>query len=162
MIIQGNMNKQRIKNPNNLLVRNNISLTTGGQDRWRTNAVELGIGNFVVGVNTYTNDPLNQYGRDDYDPDGMDMRGNKNKHGYGAWKNGQVFSSSAWIGYKNGNSVTRLGYSHPFVQDMTQNSVHRNGFFHLPFGYQNYYNKYDYFQQGLNSNYGTYNPYNLW
>ena len=140
----------------------NDFLAFQGQDRWRTNAVELGIGNFVVGVNTYTNDPLNQYGEKDYNLDGTDMRGNKNKDERGAWNNGQVLSSAAWIGYKNGNSITRLGYSHPIIQDRTQNPVHINGFFHLPFGYQNIYNKYDYFQQGFYSYYGKFNPYSLW
>lgn len=106
--------------------------------------------------------PARQNGEKDYDPNGTDMRGNKNKDGRGAWNNGQVLSSAAWIGYKNGNSITRLGYSHPIIQDRTQNPVHINGFFHLPFGYQNIYNKYDYFQQGLYSYYGKFNPNSLW
>lgn len=40
------------------------------------------------------------------------------------WKNGQVFTAPIWIGYRNKNTVYRIGYSDHFVQDKTQDKVH--------------------------------------
>ena len=81
-------------------------------------------------------------------------------------KNGQVYSSPLWIGYRNGNSISRVGYSHPIVQDRTQNWVHRNGFFYLPFGRQNFYTNYENFKGGRNGRgygySGYYNPFSLY
>ena len=77
-------------------------------------------------------------------------------------KTGQTYYNPLWIGYRNGNNVSRVGYSHEVFQDKTQNWVHRNGFFYLPFGHQNYYNQYsvDYPHSYYYS--GYYNPYSLY
>ena len=95
------------------------------------------------------------------DPNATDLQGNPNrpsKEGYTAWKNGQTYFGNLWVGYSFGNHIERIGYSHPIVQDRTQNVVHR----WLSFGRQNYYNKYDFFDYGIYS-YGGYNsPYTLW
>jgi len=68
-----------------------------GEDRNRTNAVEIGYKDFVIGTTLYTNDP-------DGDGSGVDNGTNKrektNKHGKGAW-------IDVW------------------VQDITQNFAHR-------------------------------------
>jgi hypothetical protein len=133
------------------------------QDRWRTSAWELNIGNWSIGSNVYTNDPLNDYGLDDFDRDGVNLLGNKNRMDnkgfqWGAWKNGQVYSSPIWVGYRNGNSITRIGYSNPWVQDRTQNLIHR---WFGP-GRQHYYNRYNDFQYGWWGYIGYYNPFSLY
>ncbi|MDR1090407.1 MAG: hypothetical protein LBL79_04960 [Prevotella sp.] len=49
---------------------------------------------------------------------------NKNE-GLSTWKNGRVYFAPAWFGYrsKNGNQTTRIGFSHPMVQNLTQNQA---------------------------------------
>jgi hypothetical protein len=132
-------------------------------DRWRSNAVEIGIGNFVIGTNLYNNDPA---GEGQVAVNGTDRMGNPNKSfkgiNYGKWSNGKVYSSPLWFGYRKGGSVIRTGYSNPMVQDRTQNWVHRNGFFYLPFGHQNFYTDDSQFTHGPYMYNGYYNPYSLW
>lgn len=124
-------------------------------DRWRSNALEIGIGNFVFGTTLYNNDPAGE-GQDVVNL--PDRRGNYNTDGYGAWRNGKVYNSPWYAGYRSGNSVTRWGYSHPSAQDLTQNNVHRL----VPFGRQNYYVDYSEFTSGPFMYSGFYNPYSLW
>jgi hypothetical protein len=132
-----------------------------GQDRYRTSAVELGIGNYVIGTNIYTNDPKNETVdgvTGAFDENGVNLSGKKNKHGYGSWTNGIVYRAPAYIGYKSGYRVTKVGYSSRYIQDRTQNWVHRN----LPGGYQHYYNKYGTNIEGWYNHSGYYNPFSLW
>ncbi|MDO8897531.1 MAG: polymorphic toxin type 23 domain-containing protein [Bacteroidales bacterium] len=137
----------------------NDFLAWQGEDRWRSNAVEISHKNFVIGTNLYNNDP---------EPGGMgthntpNLLGKLNKHDNEAWVDGQTYFSPLWLGIKQGNSIHRLGYSHPMVQDRSQNWVHRNGFFYLPFGRTHYFNKYAHFQYGLRGYSGFNNPYSLW
>jgi hypothetical protein len=132
----------------------------GGQDRYRTSAVELGIGNYVIGTNIYTNDPKNTTvdGVKGAHDDGTNLSGKKNKHDFGAWINGIVDRAPAYIGYRSGNNIIRVGYSSKYIQDRTQNWVHRN----LPVGYQHYYNQYGPNIEGGYSYSGYYNPFSLW
>lgn len=70
-----------------------------------------------------------------------------------------IYFCPLWIGIRNGNTINRIGFSHPSVQDVTQNNVHRI----FPPGYQNYYSKYGRdFYQGPTNYYGYYNPFSLW
>jgi hypothetical protein len=150
-----------------------LGITIGGDggDRWRTNAWELTVGDWSIGSYIYTNEPegeivvpndLKENPEKYINYDGVNMAGKKNKHGNGAWKNGIVYTSPLWLGYRAGNSVSRIGLDSPWVQDKTQNWVHRNGFFYLPFGHQNYYNTYsiDYPHSYFYS--GYYNPFSLY
>ncbi|GGM82625.1 hypothetical protein GCM10010967_12860 [Dyadobacter beijingensis] len=130
------------------------------EDRWRSNAVEIGIGNIVIGTRLYNNDPKGE--GQGFDKDGKDRMGFSNKQGFGAWNAGKVYSSPLWFGARFGNTVDRIGYSHPMVQDRTQNWVHRNGFFYLPFGHQNFYIDDSEFKMGSFLHTGYYNPYSLW
>jgi hypothetical protein len=61
-----------------------------------------------------------------------------------------------------GNTISRVGVSHPLVQDRTPNWVHRNGFFYLPFGYQNFYSNYENFHSGTYAFSGYNSIYSLW
>jgi hypothetical protein len=74
------------------------------------------------------------------------------------WVNGQVYFSPLWLGYRDGNTVSRIGYSHWRVQDATQNGVHK----WVPFGRQQYYLGYDGFKAGYYLYSGYYNPFSLY
>ncbi|HEX4887691.1 MAG TPA: polymorphic toxin type 23 domain-containing protein [Luteibaculaceae bacterium] len=130
-----------------------------GHDRWRSNAAEISVGDFIVGTNLYNNDPA---GEGQGTIDLPNRVGKYNKHGYKAWQSGKVYSSPLWLGYKTNNSVYRFGKNDPMVQDRTQNWTHKNGFFWLPMGYQNYYLDDSEFNYAPHY-YGGYNsPYSLW
>ncbi len=60
--------------------------------------------------------------------------------------------------FRIGNSVSRIGYSHPLVQDRTQNVIHK----YFPLGYQNFYNQYTPSAYGGYGYSGYYNPYSLY
>ncbi len=134
----------------------NDILAFQGYDRWRTSAFELGIGNFVFGGNIYTNYGEAESGKEPINKKSKIWK--ENRDDYKAWDNGKVYSSPLWIGYRNGSSITRVGYSHKSFQDLTQNGVHK----WVPFGRQNYYLDYSQFRSGLYSYSGTYNPFSLY
>ena len=131
-------------------------------DRWRTNAWELSIGNVTLGSSIYTNNPeelgygtsnkkspLWGYNRPDkHDPNIK----------YGAWNNGNVYFCPLWIGWRHGNSISRVGYSHPVFQDATQNFVHK----YCDFGRMHYYLDYGHFNKGLYLDGGYNNPFSLY
>jgi hypothetical protein len=132
----------------------------GSGDKWRTGGFELSVNKFSVGFSIYTNQQIN--GIDEVDEKGIssiwgenrpDKDGNK-----GSWKNGIVYDSPIWIGYNYGYGISRIGFSNKYVQDATQNGIHK----WIPFGRQNYYNNYS---TGINHFYGYssyYNPYSLY
>ena len=99
-----------------------------------------------------------------YDEQGVNLSGKTNRYDkkrefqWGAWNNGQVYSSPLWVGYRIGNTISRIGYSHQRVQDATQNVIHR----YFPPGRQHYYNKYDHFNAGMYGYSGYYNPFSLY
>ena len=135
-----------------------------GHDRWRSNAATISWGNWELGTNLRNN--LQNEGIDEVDDFGEDLRGNINQdYGgkrYGKWKNGQTYSSPMWIGYRNGNNVTRVGYNHPIFQSLTQDVTHKHGFFGMPFGHANFFSNYGHFEKGGYSYSGYNNPYSLW
>jgi RHS repeat-associated protein len=135
-----------------------------GHDRWRSNAATIGWGNWEIGTNLRNN--LQTEGIDEVDDFGEDLRGNINQDfkgdRYGKWKNGQTYSSPFWIGYRSGGNVTRVGYSHPMAQSLTQDVTHKHGFFGMPFGHANFFSNYNHFKRGGYSYSGYNNPYSLW
>ena len=130
-------------------------------DRWRTNAWELTIGNFTLGSTIYTNDPKGMecdHPNDRPSPLWGFNRLGENGEEYGAWNPGYVYSCPLWIGWRIGNNISRIGYSHPFFQDLTQNGVHK----YFPYGRQNFYLNYEQFEGGLHPSGGYYNPFSLY
>ena len=124
-------------------------------DRWRTSAVEVRVGNFVIGKNVYTNSP----DRENIDPAYTSKFWDRpiwNKLGINAtrpaYKDGISHSSPLYIGVRHGNRITRLGVDHPVFQDVFQNGWHilsNSPFFYTPYGanpsafrYSGYYNPY--------------------
>ena len=77
---------------------------------------------------------------------------------FGAHTKGEVYSAPLWIGYRYKNQITRLGYSHPFVQDLTQNAVHH----YFKPGAAPDFVHYNNFNYGFFSYVGYYNPLSLW
>ena len=124
------------------------------QDRWRTSAAELSIGNFTIGTYVVTND-----GKAANEPTGHDpsllLGENKN---FGAHTHGEVFSAPLWVGYKYNNQICRIGVGHPYVQDLTQNAVHH---YLKPVGAPDYVH-YNFFKGGPYSYFGYNNPISLW
>ena len=135
-------------------------------DRQRTSAVELTIGKFSVGTYLYTNDGraasadapelTNGLGLDNSPncvppaPVGLKKSGKRE-----TWWNGRPYSAPFWVGYRNGNQITRIGFSHEIVHNLTQNMVHK--FMSTP-----YYMMYDEFRTGGYFYTGAYNPFSLW
>jgi len=103
-------------------VRVSNDLFGDGRDRWRSSAVEIGVGDFIIGKQVYTNAP-NQ------NPDtrilDLDYKSSFwNKTGIGTYRDSEVYSSPFYIGRRQGTNVLRLGINHPVVQDITQNGFH--------------------------------------
>ena len=162
----GNSNAQRVANitaywrGGSFMLQNDMKSLGGDGDRWRTNAFELSVGDFSFGSYIYTNyGEKDSGGKEKGKVDRNSPIWGKNRNdGYSAWKNGQVFSAPVWIGYRRGNQITRVGYSHKVFQDLQQNGIHgRTGF-----GNQNYYLNYENFEAGGYFYSGYYNPLSLW
>ena len=164
----GKSNAQRVANitaywkGGSFALQNDMISLGGDGDRWRTNAFELSVGDFSFGSYIYTNDGKADSGGKDNESRTVDRNSpiwgkNRNK-GFSTWKNGQVFSAPVWIGYRRGNQITRIGYSHKVFQDLQQNGIHgRTGF-----GNQNFYLNYENFKTGGYFYSGYYNPLSLW
>ena len=73
-----------------------------------------------------------------------------------AWKNGKVFSSPFWIGYKRGRQIYRIGYSDKNIQNCTQNFVHK---YLIP---TPYFLNYQEFASGVYMYSGVYNRFSMW
>ncbi len=71
------------------------------------------------------------------------------------WDKGLVYAAPLWVGYKQGNNISRIGFHHKLVQRGTQI------FIHSLIG-SKYYTDYSQMTSGFYSYYGTINPFNLW
>lgn len=125
------------------------------QDRWRTSAAELAIGKYTVGTYIITNDGQNESNHKTEEIPSRLWGLNKSKK---AHEKGLVYVAPFWIGYKTNHQITRIGYSVPFVQDLTQNGVHH----YFKPGAAPDYVIYNSFRRGVFSYYGFYNPISLW
>lgn len=61
-----------------------------------------------------------------------------------------------WIGFSRNGQSYRLGYSHPIIQNLTQNAVHKY-VISTP-----YFLGYEKFKSGLYSYFGRNNPLSIW
>ena len=140
---------------------NNLNLSNDRfaekKDRWRTTAAELTIGKFSVGTYVYTNNGKEESLKIEENPT-VDLKApllgfNKKMK---AWRNGKVYFAPLWLGVSNENQLFRFGYSHPMVQNLTQNAVHKY-LIKTP-----YFLDYSRFQYGLYTYYGNKNPLSIW
>jgi len=127
-----------------------------GQDRYRSNAIEIGYKEFVIGTHLFNNDPKGE--KQGVNEHGTNYLGKENLHGYSAWIKGMVYNSPLYVGYKYNGTISRIGYSHPIFQDRTQNFIHKN----FKPGWQNFYNNYTEFEYGFYGWSGNYNKYSIW
>lgn len=93
------------------------------QDRWRTSAAELTIGDISIGTYVLTNDGQHDSNRKKKNKD--DNAPLIGKGPLGAWLKGNVYSSPIWFGIKHKGQMYRYGYSSKYVQTLTQNAVHK-------------------------------------
>ena len=126
-----------------------------GFDRWRTSAAELSIGNFSLGTYVTTNWGSEESG-DKTNMNGRDILLGSNLHDLGAWEKGEVYFAPLWIGYSNKYISYKFGYSHKYVQSLTQNFVHK---YISP---TSFFNRYDFFRAGGYFSIGRSNPLSLW
>jgi RHS repeat-associated protein len=125
----------------------------GTGDKWRTGAFEVSVGKFSVGFTIYTNE---QTANSPTVNTPSPIHGANNRprtKSFGTWENGLVYDAPIWFGYNTGMGISRIGYSHKYVQDLFQNGIHK----WIPFGHQNYYLKY---VEGINHGYGYNGFYN--
>jgi len=167
----GNSNAQRVADVTafwrggSFTFQNDMKLLGGNGDRWRTNALELTVGNFSIGSYIYTNAGEAESIKMNEQPGvGTPLRDatclspiwGKNRGKYSTWTWGETFSAPVWIGYKYGNQIYRAGYSFRGAQDFQQNFIHKY------VGRQNFYTGYNNFKSGFYSYSGYYNPFSLW
>ena len=143
--------------------QNDMRILGGNGDRWRTNALELTLGNFSIGSYIYTNAgeaesiKMNELaGTDLTDDTCLSPIWGKNRGKYSTWTWGETFSAPVWVGYRQGNQIQRVGYSFRGAQDFQQNGIHKY------IGRQNFYTGYNNFKSGFYSYSGYYNPFSLW
>lgn len=124
-----------------------------GKDRWRTFAAELCIRDITVGALVGTNYGKNESNNNKHSRSGLSIVGKGE-----CWDKGRVFIAPAWIGFRSGNQINRFGYSHKYIQALTQNVFHKYFSRNTPF-----FADYDGFlYEGPYSYNGYYNPYVLW
>ncbi len=113
-------------------------------DRYRSNATEIGYKGYFVGTNVFTNAPKDEEGFDRFKAKyvSYEISDNGSKlfnNNHGTYLRGEKSSSPLYFGMKRGNQMTRFGFNDPLFGDFAQNG------FHHPIGSPN-------FNQG---NYGT-------
>jgi hypothetical protein len=144
---------------NDFSLRFENDFLAGTGDKWRTQALEFGVGNFVFGASIYTNDAENE-GEKELEPGSPSPKWGLNKSKeFTSWDNGKAFSAPVWVGIRNGNQVHRFGYSDKRFHDFTQNGVHTQQL--IKAFNQNYYLNYSEFYTGPTTYSGYYNPYSL-
>lgn len=115
-----------------------------------------------MGSSIYTNNPGEQDQEKIYPA--YDLNGKYSPGG--VWSDGRVYSAPLWVGTKFGNTIDRVGYSHPKIQNAQQNYVHRRGYIdgtiweRLGAGAP-YYLNYDHLRSGFYTHSSFYNPYSL-
>ncbi len=105
-------------------------------DRWRSNATEVGYKNYFVGTNVFTNNPRDEEGFvSDFDGGEGDKKYVGDNNGskifdnrYGTYNRGEKLSSPGYLGIKTPRGMSRVGINAPIIGDFIQ-----NGFHHLPF-----------------------------
>ncbi|SEA66463.1 RHS repeat-associated core domain-containing protein [Segatella bryantii] len=129
--VKGNVLGKQIVGTVTLLARGKVSFSLSNDmfgkkynDRWRTSAAELSIGDFSIGTYVTTNDGKRE-SHGHHDSNTRDPIIGYNKHNMGAWNNRKVYCAPFWIGFKYGNQIHRFGYSAKIVQSLTQNVVHK-------------------------------------
>lgn len=104
----------------------NDLLAFEGQDKFRSNATEIGWGDYFIGTNVYTTDP-DKKSADAiiYGEENNASRLFNNTHG--SYAKGHQLSSPLYVGMKTRNGVMRIGHNNPAYGDFFQNGFHHLG-----------------------------------
>lgn len=87
-------------------------------------ASEIEIFDRISYITRYTYDELGRPYTTTH-PTGITTWGLNRSSEYGSWLNGKTYMAPFWVGFRQGNNITRSGYSHWLVQDLTQNFTHQ-------------------------------------
>ena len=94
-----------------------------GSDWYRTAAAEIGIGEVSFGFNLFTTEPpLEEYKKGYGETTDYKSVWGHNKKG--TYSGGERVYAGLYLGYRNGNRVSRFGIDGPGVQEFTQNFIH--------------------------------------
>ncbi|HAH59197.1 MAG TPA: hypothetical protein DCL86_13710, partial [Bacteroidales bacterium] len=99
-----------------------------GSDWYRTAAAEIGIGEVSFGFNLFTTEPpLEEYKRKpkQLGGDSEYISPIHGKNPLGTYSSGSRVYAGMYLGYRNGNRVSRFGIDAAWVQDLFQNGIHR-------------------------------------
>ncbi|MCX6272680.1 MAG: polymorphic toxin type 23 domain-containing protein [Bacteroidetes bacterium] len=92
-------------------------------DKYRTAAAEIGYNKYTLGMILKTTDHSAE--TDASLPEEFRSKfASCNRRGLGAYLQGSRIYSSLYLGYRNGNNITRIGIDSPWVQDLFQNGTH--------------------------------------
>ena len=98
-----------------------------GSDWYRTAAAEIGVGEVSFGFNLFTTKPpLEEYKKGFGENSEYKSRWGFNKKG--VYSGGERVYAGLYLGYRNGNRVSRFGIDGPGVQEFTQNFIHGPAF----------------------------------
>ena len=94
-----------------------------GSDWYRTAAAEIGIGEVSFGFNLFTTEPPLEEFKKGYGEttDYKSVWGHNKK---GTYSGGERVYAGLYLGYRNGNRVSRFGIDGPGVQEFTKNFIH--------------------------------------
>jgi len=88
-----------------------------GGDKYRSNAIEFGIGDYFIGTNLYSIDD-NDINRE------LNVSQIWPYNSDGSYEAGERVSSPAYIGKYIGNKKLSVGWNHPLIGDFIQNGFH--------------------------------------
>lgn len=97
-----------------------------GGDRFRSNAIELGLGDYFVGTNVYTDFSMEdgQSGLNRSKLVGTQIPNWLRGKEVTSYPNAYTRSSPLYIGKKSGSNITRIGVNNSFFGDLFQNGFH--------------------------------------
>ena len=98
-----------------------------GSDWYRTAAAEIGIGEVSFGFNLFTTEPpLEEYKSKPHKGENSEyISPIHGKNPLGTYSTGSRVYAGMYLGYRNGNRISRFGVDAPWVQDLFQNGIHR-------------------------------------
>jgi RHS repeat-associated protein len=100
-----------------------------GSDWYRTAAAEIGIGEVSFGFNLFTTEPpMSEYNSDPQIGTTKDYISRWGFNRKGTYSSGERVYAGLYLGYRNGNRVSRFGIDGPGVQEWTQNFIHSKYF----------------------------------
>ena len=100
--------------------------------KFRTAAVEFGVGPVSGGFNIYTTTPPADE-QDGLQGENFDYKSRWGHNVRNTYSSGRRIHAALYMGYNNGFTRSRLGISSPGIQDFIQNGVHNTRLIHSPY-----------------------------